>query len=148
MVPVVSPLFPSMHPTRASITPSIYPSIYSKVVIQSLTPTIPINLSDITQSLVQGWKADGEWPPKPRVNQEVSIVKKGSTNAAAEETGKGKKMGVSGVSSAVRKVLGLSGIHPGHRFHIRSISQGGVHPTTAAGETKAGKLAEHRTGEN
>jgi hypothetical protein len=126
---------------RATITPSIYPSIYSKVVVQALTPTIPINLSDITKALVQGWKADGEWPPKPAVSQDVPVVRKRSGNVAAEETGKGKKTSGSGVSGAVRKVLGLSGIHPGHRFHIRNSSQGGG---PAAGETKGGKPIEQK----
>ena len=65
LLPVAPPLLPADHPIRASITPSLYPSIYSKVVIQGLNPTIPINLADMTRCLVQGWQADGQWPASP-----------------------------------------------------------------------------------
>jgi hypothetical protein len=49
---------------RASITPTIYPSLYDKVVVHSLQPSCPINLSDMVASCVAGWKRDGEWPPR------------------------------------------------------------------------------------
>ncbi|KAL5338826.1 hypothetical protein BJX70DRAFT_188652 [Aspergillus crustosus] len=66
LIPVVPSLIATTNPIRASITPAMYPSIYSKVVIQGLTPTVPINLADMTKAMVQGWKADGQWPPKPQ----------------------------------------------------------------------------------
>lgn len=49
---------------RASITPQIYPSLYDKVVVHSLQPSCPVNLSDMVASCVAGWKRDGEWPPR------------------------------------------------------------------------------------
>jgi hypothetical protein len=49
---------------RASITPSLYSSLYDKVVVHSLQPSCPINLSDMVGSCVAGWKRDGEWPPR------------------------------------------------------------------------------------
>jgi hypothetical protein len=49
---------------RASILPAAYNTIYDKVVVQALTPSCPMNLKDVTRSCVQGWKRDGEWPPK------------------------------------------------------------------------------------
>lgn len=68
LVPIAPPLLPPAdHPDLAEITPAIYPTIYSKCVIQSVTPSFPINLKDIVGSLVQGWKEDGEWPPKSSV---------------------------------------------------------------------------------
>ncbi|KAF2257959.1 hypothetical protein CC78DRAFT_572816 [Lojkania enalia] len=63
LIPVAPPLLPG-NPIRLSITPKAYPDIYDKVVVSSRTPTVPINLSDMTRALVQGWKDSGEWPPK------------------------------------------------------------------------------------
>ena len=64
LLPVAPPLLPRTNPVRAAITPSMYPTIYSKVVIQSLTPSVPIPLPDMTRAIVQGWKDEGNWPPK------------------------------------------------------------------------------------
>lgn len=50
------------NPIAASITPSVYPAIFSRVVIQSTSPTVPINLRDMTHALVQGWIDNKEWP--------------------------------------------------------------------------------------
>ncbi|PGH12831.1 hypothetical protein AJ79_04055 [Helicocarpus griseus UAMH5409] len=153
LIPLLDPLLPSTNPIRASIKPSIYPSIYSKVIIQSLTPAIPINLSDVTRALVQGWKADGEWPPRPTVTQDVPVIKKrfgagGNTNpsgtaaAAADGAGKMRRLSGSGVTGAVKKVLGLSGIHAGRRFHLRGSSQSvGPGPAGAAGSPPASGVA-------
>ncbi|KAJ8060074.1 hypothetical protein OCU04_011684 [Sclerotinia nivalis] len=62
-VPVAKSLLPPDNAMRASINPQAYSTIYDKVIIQSLTPSCPINLSDVIQSCVHGWKRDGEWPP-------------------------------------------------------------------------------------
>jgi hypothetical protein len=66
-IPVAPPLIPPTNAMRASITPSAYNTIYDKVILQNLSPSCPINLKDITRSCVQGWKRDGEWPPKSSV---------------------------------------------------------------------------------
>jgi hypothetical protein len=63
-VPIAPPILPPENAMRSSITPSAYNTIYDKVVLQSLTPSCPMNLKDVTRSCVQGWKRDGEWPPK------------------------------------------------------------------------------------
>lgn len=63
LTPVAPPLLPS-NPIRASITPRSYPDIYAKIVASSRTPSVPINLADMTRALVQGWKDTNEWPPK------------------------------------------------------------------------------------
>ena len=65
LLPVYPPLIPLSNPVRSSIKPSIYPALYSKVVVQALTPTVPIPLPDMVAAMVQGWKAEGNWPPKP-----------------------------------------------------------------------------------
>ncbi|KAH6620935.1 hypothetical protein B0J18DRAFT_211304 [Chaetomium sp. MPI-SDFR-AT-0129] len=64
VVPVGAPLLPPQNPMRASIQPSMYSSLYDKVVVQSLQPSCPINLSDMLGACVVGWKRDGEWPPR------------------------------------------------------------------------------------
>ncbi|OJD20915.1 hypothetical protein ACJ73_07747 [Blastomyces percursus] len=150
LIPVVEPLLPITNPVRASIKPAIYPSIYSKVVIQSLTPAIPINLSDITKALVQGWKADGEWPPKPTITQDVSIVKKrlgGNKPPPTEAAGKTRRLSGSSVTGAVKKVLGLSGINAGRRFHIRGGSHGGAGTSAGAGSPTASGVASNEVAE-
>ncbi|KEQ73086.1 hypothetical protein M436DRAFT_14697, partial [Aureobasidium namibiae CBS 147.97] len=74
MVPVAPPLLPD-NTVRSRITTNTYSDIYTKIVLQSRTPSIPINLTDVTRSLVHGWKEEGQWPPKP-TPAEPSLVKK------------------------------------------------------------------------
>ncbi|KAH8811556.1 hypothetical protein F5884DRAFT_279975 [Xylogone sp. PMI_703] len=76
-VPIPRPLLPPTNVMRASITPAAYNTIYDKVIIQALTPSCPMNLKDVTRSCVQGWKRDGEWPPKPTPAENVAVKKKG-----------------------------------------------------------------------
>lgn len=64
VLPIAPPLLPPTNPIRAAISSATYPSIYSKIILQGLAPTIPINLKDVVNALVQGWKKDGDWPPK------------------------------------------------------------------------------------
>ncbi|KAL9579161.1 MAG: hypothetical protein Q9212_005264, partial [Teloschistes hypoglaucus] len=85
LIPLAPPLLsPSDHPLLPTITPASYPTLYSKVIVQSLAPSVPINLAHVVGSLVQGWKEDGEWPPKSSYADEG--------NEKLEGAG-GKKMG-------------------------------------------------------
>ena len=62
---------------RKGINERAYATIYDKVVLQSQTPLCPINLSVVTKSCVEGWKRDGEWPPKPgEMEAVIASVKK------------------------------------------------------------------------
>ncbi|KAJ9198367.1 hypothetical protein DTO164E3_5200 [Paecilomyces variotii] len=125
LVPLVRPLLPESNPIRSSIKPSLYPSIYSKIVVQGLTPTVPINLADVTRAMVEGWKADGQWPPKPTPQAPGdNIVTRRRANAA-NNTGPNndEKRKSHGVAGAMKKVLGFSGIHH-YPFHRRGSSQG------------------------
>ncbi|KAJ4410246.1 hypothetical protein N0V82_009298 [Gnomoniopsis sp. IMI 355080] len=74
LVPVPPPLLPPANPMRASISPALYHSIYEKVVVNSLQPSCPINLSDMVRACVAGWKRDGEWPPRPAVPEPAAVV--------------------------------------------------------------------------
>ncbi|KAL4879152.1 hypothetical protein BJY04DRAFT_220514 [Aspergillus karnatakaensis] len=169
LIPVVPSLISTSNPIRASITPAMYPSIYSKVVIQGLTPTVPINLSDMTKAMVQGWKADGQWPPKPQNlvlpdnaivrPSNASATKHPDTPAIPPAAGAGdsrdgrhppsspESKRKSGIASTVRKVLHFSGFHP-HPFHRRgSSSQHNSHPedlsVTSPGEGTGNGNSEH-----
>lgn len=130
IVPVMEPFLQS-NPIRSSITPALYTSIYSKVIVQGLTPAVPINLADVTKAMVAGWKADGQWPPKPSIpvpGSDVPVRKKAHQAHANSEMANGKlgrKGSISGhgsgVTNAVKKVLGLSN----HSFHLRRSSRSG-----------------------
>jgi len=112
LLPVYPSLLPEDNSIRASIQPRMYPAIYSKVVLQSLTPTVPVPLPDIIGALVQGWKSEGDWPPKG-TTPATSIIQVGGRRAsellkfrrrenAVAEKGRMRK----GVG-AVKKALGL-----------------------------------------
>lgn len=66
-LPIYPPLIPDTNPVRANIKPAAYAMIYSKVVVQSLTPSVPIPLTHMTSALVEGWKQEGNWPPSSNV---------------------------------------------------------------------------------
>ncbi|KAK8230188.1 hypothetical protein BKA81DRAFT_283249, partial [Phyllosticta paracitricarpa] len=110
-LPVAPRLLPH-NPIRDSITPRSYPDIYSKIVLQSQTPKVPINLKDMTTALVSGWKADGEWPPKPSPADPLVGAARNSNSKTGRIPGAGflshhphVKRGV----DSVRKVFRLSG---------------------------------------
>ncbi|KAF2636460.1 hypothetical protein P280DRAFT_151893 [Massarina eburnea CBS 473.64] len=87
----VAPTLLANNSIRKSITPKTYADIYSKIVLQSRTPSVPINLADMSKVLVQGWKESGEWPPraapldplagKKRALAGISLVGKTETTA-------------------------------------------------------------------
>jgi len=66
LLPIPQPLLPD-HPVRKRINPNVYGEVYSKIILQSRTPTVPINLSHIISALIHGWKQEGNWPPKGTV---------------------------------------------------------------------------------
>ncbi|KAG6997474.1 hypothetical protein G7Y79_00040g076390 [Physcia stellaris] len=101
LVPLPPPLLPPTNPIRAAISPSTYPNIYSKIIVQGLSPTIPVNLKDIVCAMVDGWKRDGEWPPKDSQGQ----VYQGK-DAATKGDGVGKALAKRGVGR-MKRVLGL-----------------------------------------
>ncbi|KAJ5226030.1 hypothetical protein N7468_007255 [Penicillium chermesinum] len=106
LIPVAPPFLPSSNPIRSTITPAIYASIYTKVIVQGMTPTIPINLADLTKAMVQGWKADGQWPPKPAVSNIVlgddATVPKRNDNLGDGQASARRK---NSITSAMRKVF-------------------------------------------
>lgn len=118
LLPVAPPFISTSNPIRAGINSSIYPSIYTKVVVQGMTPTVPVNLADLTKAMVQGWKTDGQWPPKPAVSNivladDASVPKKDkdADRAAGDRPARRKDS----ITSAVRKVFQMGS----QAFHRR-----------------------------
>lgn len=106
LLPLCPPLISSSNPIRASITPATYPAIYSKVVVQGLTPTVPINLSDVVKALVQGWKEKGEWPPKPEGGLGIERQENHEVKKDIDLIGKSARLRRKGAGK-VKRALGL-----------------------------------------
>lgn len=103
MIPIPPPLLSPTHPARAAVTPSAYPVIYSRVVTQGITPSVPINLSDVVQALVQGWKDNGDWPPKGYLEADAGVGKGG---LGADRSGRKRLFG--GDGGGAGKGVGLA----------------------------------------
>ena len=93
-VPIAPPLLPPNIKLRDAITPANYDLIYDKIVTLSATPTMPINLSHIVSSCVQGWKRNGEWPPKPAPSEPPMFVRKKRSSKVIEDLFMKEKDGV------------------------------------------------------
>ena len=112
-LPIYPPLFDEENILRSRIQPTAYPTIYSKVVVQSLTPNIPIPLTHMTKVLVEGWKGEGNWPPGPaqQVTKEIKTGKKSGAFSrwrhAREEAKESKKERVRKSIGFVKKAVGL-----------------------------------------
>lgn len=135
LCPVAPPFISNDNPVRATISTAIYPSIYTKVVVQGMTPTVPVNLAHLTKAMVQGWKADGQWPPKPAVTSivladDASVPKKKPQSAAEEAPPQGRRK--NSITNAVKKVFQF-GSHPFHRRG--SASQDAGNGASASGPT-------------
>jgi hypothetical protein len=100
---IAPPLLPPETPMRKGINERAYSTIYDKVVLQSQTPFCPINLSVITKSCVEGWKRDGEWPPKPgEMEAVIASVKKANLGG---DGGIGREESRDGSGSKSKSVL-------------------------------------------
>jgi hypothetical protein len=82
LVPV-APRLLDKNPIRASISPKTYRDIYQKIVVSSRTPSVPINLADMTKCLVQGWKDSDEWPPRSGAVDPLAGKKRTITGTAS-----------------------------------------------------------------
>lgn len=101
-VPVTQPLLPD-NAIRSRITTNSYSDIYTKIVLQGRTPSIPINLTDMTRSLVQGWKEEGQWPPKPTPAEPSLVKKNGHPNIKGGLNKLGRVFGLKGQGLPVEK---------------------------------------------
>lgn len=104
-LPIFPPLIAEDNLLRARIKPSSYPTIYSKVVIQSLTPNVPIPLNHMISALVEGWKAEGNWPPQPSGPAATTDIKTGKGSSAFSRWRKEQEL-KGGAKSRVRRGIG------------------------------------------
>lgn len=112
LVPVAPRLLAS-NPIRASVTPKAYSDIFQKIVVSSRTPSVPINLADMTKALVQGWKDTDEWPPRAGLVDPL-IGKK--TNATANGHHGGfiqRHPHLEKSVDSVKRIFHLNGTHQG-----------------------------------
>ncbi|CAO2650912.1 Nn.00g092090.m01.CDS01 [Neocucurbitaria sp. VM-36] len=114
LVPV-APRLLATNPIRASITPKAYSDIFQKIVVSSRTPSVPINLADMTKALVQGWKDTDEWPPRPGILDPLAGKKRGITGAAVNAHHGGfmeRHPHLEKSVDSVKRILHLNGHHP------------------------------------
>lgn len=132
LLPIAPPLLPPANPMRASITPALYASIYEKVVVHSLQPSCPINLSDMVRACVAGWKRDGEWPPRVTGPEPAALVavkrRKSATTATAVPPSPAGFAAINGSAGSGRKLsfslLGGHG-HSGEKGRRESLAEEG-----------------------
>lgn len=114
-LPVYPPLIPEEDSARLRIKPAAYSTIYSKIVVQSLSPNVPIPLTHMIPALVEGWKAEGNWPPPPSMlpPQDVKKGRKSSTFLRWRKEHQAEMKGAEAVTcnedgkSRVRRSIGL-----------------------------------------
>ncbi|KAF3911560.1 hypothetical protein ABW20_dc0110320 [Dactylellina cionopaga] len=75
LTPIPAVYLRHQNPFYDAVVPDAYPQLYQRIIIKGNTPTIPISLQHMTNALVEGWKADGQWPPKPN-KPEPSMTRK------------------------------------------------------------------------
>lgn len=107
-IPIAPPILPPETPMRKGINERTYSTIYDKVILQSQTPFCPINLGVVTKSCVEGWKRDGEWPPKAgEIDSVIAGVKKvGLQNGELGRSSEGGARSLSGSSVQRRESEG------------------------------------------
>ncbi|TID24421.1 gb [Venturia nashicola] len=121
LVPVATPIIPSNHPVRMTISSRSPSELYEKVVRDQRTPAVPINLSEMIPIIVQGWKDEGNWPPRRPATPDPLPGRK---RVGSKREGEGKRDGEgllahhphlkSGVDT-MKKVFRLSGHHSGEK---------------------------------
>lgn len=147
LLPVYPPLLPEDNPIRASIRPALYPAIYSKVVLQGLTPAVPIPLPNLVGALVAGWKEEGNWPPKSTAST-TSIIQEGGRRASellklrrrenvVAEKGRMRK----GVG-AVKKALGLRSSSMDDSTGVALTFENGVKGRNSAEQSRTAREAD------
>jgi len=115
VVPVAPRLLDS-NPIRASITSKAYPDIYQKIVVSARTPSVPINLGDMTKALVQGWKDSDEWPPRVALADPLAGKRRSITGATVNGHDSGfihRHPHLEKSVDSVKRILHLNGGHHG-----------------------------------
>lgn len=133
VVPIPPPILPPHNILRASIQPSHYVQLYDKLIVNSLTPACPINLSDMISACVAGWKRDGEWPPRGTPAEPAPARKKKRTSTGGPENGAGvRRLSLTGLLSSNK-----DGTGKGVRQSLQRAFGLGGHIDTPHGPEKA-----------
>ena len=104
--------------------------LYEKVVRDNRSPAIPINLAHMTNVIVQGWKDEGNWPPK---------------NGFPEPSITVRRDGVGGSSGImVRRVRKDTGMM--HRFRDSGLVDDGAAAATSDGKGVLGGRGKLKQG--
>jgi hypothetical protein len=111
LLPLAPPILPPENCLRASINPTVYINLYEKVILSSLQPSCPINLSDMVRSCVVGWQRDGEWPPRPVIpNNSAAAAAAAQRKKQQKQAKRLSNAGVSDGSNVARRMsFGLLG---------------------------------------
>ncbi|KNG50004.1 mitochondrial aaa atpase protein [Stemphylium lycopersici] len=126
LVPV-APRLLDQNPIRASITPKAYPDIYQKIVVSSRTPSVPINLADMTKALVQGWKDSDEWPPRVAAVDPLAGKKRiviGATSNAHHGSFIARHPHLEKSVDGMKRILHLNGHHENEHDHAQDGKEG------------------------
>ncbi|KAL5345053.1 hypothetical protein ACLOAV_010007 [Pseudogymnoascus australis] len=107
LLPIAPPLLPPSTPMRRNITTRAHSTIYDKVVMQSQTPMCPINLQTVVSSCVEGWKRDGEWPPRGTEPEAAVAARRRAGAEKEKERGGGEGRGV--WRRSLQRVFGRGG---------------------------------------
>ena len=89
LISVAPPLVPPSNPVRISLASRSHSELYTKIVRDSRTPAIPVNLADMTRIIVQGWKDEGNWPPRGTAPEASIAVRRGLGGASGNRVLKG-----------------------------------------------------------
>lgn len=89
LIPIPPPLLPPSTPMRKNVTSRNYTTIYDKIILGGQTPLCPINLQTVVNSCVEGWKRDGEWPPRSTVENDALMSRKKVVGEAKKNTAAG-----------------------------------------------------------
>jgi len=126
LVPV-APRLLDQNPIRESITPKAYPDIYQKIVMSSRTPSVPINLADMTKALVQGWKDSNEWPPRVAAVDPLAGKKRIITGATSNAHHGGfiaRHPHLEKSVDGMKRILHLNGHHENEHDHAQDGKEG------------------------
>ena len=87
LISVAPPLVPPSNPVRISLANRSHSELYTKIVRDSRTPAIPVNLADMTRIIVQGWKDEGNWPPRGSAPEAPIAVRSAGANRVMKGIG-------------------------------------------------------------
>lgn len=75
------------------------------MVTQGITPAVPINLSDVVRALVQGWKENGDWPPRGYLEADAGVTR---GRLGADGSGRKGLMGGDGAGAGAAKGVSIT----------------------------------------